>query len=98
MTAPENPPAPAELTGRLLTATTELSDLYRDLYWLAREHSSPEQQQAQQTLDFDHKLHLKHTVDNFRLFLLKYIAPAPADRHLDTPDAAHDHDLLNVAP
>lgn len=96
MTAPENPPAPAELTGRLLTATTELSDLYRDLYWLVQEQSSPQQQQTLQNLDFEQIMHLKHAVDNLRDMLWKYIDAAAVVDPVKVREAAHANDLLKV--
>jgi len=96
MTAPENPSAPAELTGRLLTETTKLSNLYRNLYWLVQERSSPEQQQTLQNLDFEQIMHLKSAVDNLRDMLWKYIDAAAVVDPVRVREAAHANDLLKV--
>lgn len=66
----------AKLTHRIETATTELSDLYRDLYWLVHDQSSPEQEQTIRNLNFDQIMDLKLAVDNLRDMLWKYIDAA----------------------
>lgn len=76
MTGPlENSETP-ELTRRLESATTELSSLHRDLYWLVQEQHSAEQQQTLRDLDFKQIMDLKMAVDNLRDMLWKYIDAA----------------------
>ena len=80
MTAPQENSRPSVLTQRLESATTELSNLHRDLYWLVQEQHSAEQQQALCDLDFKQVMDLKSAVDNLRDTLWKYLdAAALAD-------------------
>jgi uncharacterized membrane protein YccC len=80
MTGPLKNSEPSQLTHRLENATTELSSLHRDLYWLVQEQHSVEQHQALRDLDFDQVMDLKKAVDNLRDTLWKYIdAAALAD-------------------
>jgi hypothetical protein len=66
----------SELTHRLESATTELSNLHRDLYWLVQDQQSAEQEQALRELDFEQIMDLKMAVDNLRDMLWKYIDAA----------------------
>src|SRR5437660_12816812 len=65
-----------ELTHRLESATTELSNLHRDLYWLVQEQHSSEQQKTLRNLDFKQIMELKMAVDKLRDMLWKYIDAA----------------------
>ncbi|HWZ42164.1 MAG TPA: hypothetical protein VNW97_01740 [Candidatus Saccharimonadales bacterium] len=76
MTGPQENSQSSILTQRLESATTELSSLHSDLYWLVQEQHSAEQQQALGGLDFKQIMDLKMAVDSLRDMLWKYIDAA----------------------
>ena len=61
---------------RIETVKDELMSLHREMYWLAQDPNSPEQQQNVSALDFDQIMDLKLAVDNMRELLWKYVDAA----------------------
>ncbi|HKE33358.1 MAG TPA: hypothetical protein VKD65_16620 [Candidatus Angelobacter sp.] len=66
-------PSPKPLKERLASIAEELVALHRDLYWLAEDNDTAEQEQSLSDLNFEQIMALKLAVDNVRDLLWKYV-------------------------
>jgi hypothetical protein len=65
--------SPPELKERLATVAEELTDLHRDLYWLAEGNNLAEQERSLGDLSLEQVMAVKLAVDNLRDLLWKYV-------------------------
>ena len=79
------------------TVKDELMSLHRELYWLAQEPNSPEQQQKIGDLDFDQIMDLKLAVDNMRELLWKYVDAAAEVEPQRVHHAMESHRVRRVS-
>lgn len=88
--------SPPELKERLATTAGELSDLHRDLYWLAEENNLPEQEHNLGDLSLDDVMELKLAVDNLRDLLWKYVDAIAKLEPERVQEALQNHRLRRV--
>ena len=101
LTSPSGPPQQAgsrEMRKRLEKIKDELMALHRDMYWMAQDQSSPEQQQQKVSeLDFDQLMDLKLAVDNMRELLWKYLDAAAEVEPERVQQAMESHRVRRVS-
>jgi|SRR5579872_798009 hypothetical protein len=88
--------SPPVLKERLATIAEELTDLHRDLYWLAEGNNLAEQEQSLGDLSLDQVMAVKLAVDNLRDLLWKYVDAVGNVEPERVQEAMQNHHMRRV--